>query len=55
MTKSNSQKLKKSKKLAFRNSPFTRQHNILLNGTKSKISIRSRVSLMFYQQPNMQQ
>ena len=32
-----SKRLKKSKKFAFRNSPFTRQHNISLNGTKSKI------------------
>ena len=48
--KSISQKLKKSKKFSFRNSPFTRQHNISLNGTNSK-DIRSRVSEMFYQQP----
>ena len=34
-----SQRLKKSKKYAFRDSPFTctRQHNVLLNGTKSNI------------------
>ena len=37
MQKSISQRFKKSKKFAFRNSPFTRQHNISLNGTKSKI------------------
>ena len=48
--KSISQRLKKSKKFSFRNSPFTRQHNISLNGTNSK-DIRSRVSEMFYQQP----
>ena len=50
MKKSISQKLKKSKKFSFRNSPFTMQHNISLNGTNSK-DIRSRVSEMFYQQP----
>ena len=32
-----SERLKKSKKFFFRNSPFTRQHNMSLNGTKSKI------------------
>ena len=32
-----SQRLKKSKKFAFSNSPFTRQQNISLNGTKSKM------------------
>ena len=32
-----SQRLKKSKKFAFRNSQFTKQHSISLNGTKSKI------------------
>ena len=37
MKKSNSQMLKKSKIFAFRNSPFTKQHNISLNGNKSKI------------------
>ena len=36
---SNSQRLKKSKKFAFGNSPITRQHNMSLNGTKSKIII----------------
>ena len=30
-------RLKKSRNFAFSNSPFTRQHNISLNGTKSKI------------------
>ena len=39
MKKSNSQRLKKSKKFAFRNPPFTKQHNILLNGTKGKFSV----------------
>ena len=34
--KSNSQRLKKSKKFAFRNSQFTRHHNILLSGTINK-------------------
>ena len=29
--------LKKSKTFAFVNSPFTKQHNLSLNGTKSKI------------------
>ena len=53
VTKSNSQRLKKGKKFAFRNSPFTRQHNISLNGTKYIKDMRSRVSVMFYQQPNM--
>ena len=48
--KSISQKLKKSKKFSFRNSPLTRQHSISLNGTNSK-DIRSRVSEMFYQRP----
>ena len=42
MKKSNSQRLKKSKKFAFRNSPFTKQHNISFNGTKSKIFDRVR-------------
>ena len=37
VTKSNSRRLKRSKKFVFRNSPFTRKHNISLNGTKSKI------------------
>ena len=37
MKKSNSQRLKKSKTFAFRNSPFTKQHNISLNENKSKI------------------
>ena len=46
MKKSNSQRLKKSKKFAFRNPPFTKQYNISLNGTKSKI---------FDQQPNNMQ
>ena len=32
-----SQRLKKSERFAFSNSTFTRQHNISLNGTKSKI------------------
>ena len=32
-----SKRLKKRRNLAFSNSPFTRQHNISLNGTKSKI------------------
>ena len=32
-----SQRLKKNKKFSFRNSPVTWQHNISLNGTKSKI------------------
>ena len=41
---SNSQRLKKSKKFAFRNSPFIKQHNISLNGTKSKIFDRVRRS-----------
>ena len=36
-TKSNSQRLKKSKKFTFGNSPITRQHNMSLNGTRSKI------------------
>ena len=40
MKKSNSQRLKKSKKLNFRNSPLSKQQNISLNGTKSKISDR---------------
>ena len=44
MKKSNSQRLKKSKKFAFRNLPFTKQHNISLNGTKSKIFDRVRRS-----------
>ena len=44
MKKSNLQRLKKSKKFAFRNSPFTKQHNISLNGTKSKIFDRVRRS-----------
>ena len=44
MKKSNSQRLKKSKKFAFRNSPFTKQHNISLNGTNSKIFARVRRS-----------
>ena len=48
MKKSISQKLKKSKKFSFRNSPFTTQFSS--NGTNSK-DIRSRVSEMFYQQP----
>ena len=30
-----SQRLKKSKKFAFRNSPFTRPHNVSLKGTQS--------------------
>ena len=30
-------RLKKSKKFSFRNSPLTRQHNVSLNVTKSKI------------------
>ena len=34
--KSNSQRLKKSKKFAFGNSQFTRQHNISLSGTINK-------------------
>ena len=34
---STSKRLKKSRNFAFSNSPFTRQHNISLNGTKSKI------------------
>ena len=50
MKKSISQRLKKSRKFSFKNSPFRRQHNISLNGTNSK-DIRSRVSEMFYQQP----
>ena len=33
MKKSNWQRLKKSKKFAFGNSQFTRQHNISLSGT----------------------
>ena len=32
-----SKRLKKSRNFALSNSPFTRQHNISLNGTKSKI------------------
>ena len=35
--RSNSQRLKKSTKFTFRNSPFAKQENTLLNGTKSKI------------------
>ena len=49
--------LKKSRNFAFSNSNFafsnTRQHNISLNGTKFKI-FDSRVSVMFYQELNMQ-
>ena len=33
---STSKRHKKSRNFAFSNSPFTRQHNISLNGTKSK-------------------
>ena len=45
MKKSNLQRLKKSKTFAFRNLPFTKQHNILLNGTKSNIFDRVHVSI----------
>ena len=38
MEKSNSQRLKKSKKFAFENSQFTRQHNISLSGTINNCS-----------------
>ena len=37
MKKSNSQRLKKSKTFAFRNSQFAKQHNVSSNGNKSKI------------------
>ena len=37
--KSNSQRLKKSKKFAFRNSQFTSQHNISLSGAINKDKI----------------
>ena len=36
MEKGNSQRLKKSKKFAFGNLQFTRQHNISLSGTINK-------------------
>ena len=41
--KSSLQRLKKSKKISFRNSPVTRQHNISLNETKSKIAYLGNV------------
>ena len=39
MEKSNSQRLKKSKKFAFGNSQFTKQHNISLSGAINKDKI----------------
>ena len=41
--KGNSQRLKKSKKFAFRNSQFTRQDNILLSGTNKYRRIADKI------------
>ena len=43
MEKGNLQRLKKSKKFAFGNSQFTRQHNISLSGTNKYRRIADKI------------
>ena len=43
MEKGNSQRLKKSKKFAFGNSQFTRQHNVSLSGTNKYRKIADKI------------
>ena len=43
MKKGNSQRLKKSKKFAFGNLQFTRQHNISLSGTNKYRRIAEKI------------